>query len=345
MLQLRPTLIPHGAEPMLKRVMRKLLPLAAALFALSQMPAALAKCPDAPAAPGLHGPPCGAEDLARGSLDPAYPATGHHLLWTVTGPKGSAYLLGSLHFGTPALFPLPAEMNQAFASSQALVVETNITALTPAQIAKIVAAKAMYSDGTTLSQVLSPATWRQLDAVMKKFGSSAQAVQRQKPWLVSLSLTSMALKRFGFDENLGIDNHFMKLADKHKPIIQLETFEQQLDFLNGFSDAEQEEMLKETFDDIDKGRAFLVDTLKAWQTGDAHKIDQLLNEEFRNTNKTDEHMYRVLITERNAAMVDKLDRLLTQGGKYFVVLGAAHFVGSDGIVELLKAKGYRVQQD
>jgi uncharacterized protein YbaP (TraB family) len=28
-----------------------------------------------------------------------------------------------------------------------------------------------------------------------------------------------------------------------------------------------------------------------------------------------------------------------------VVLGAAHFVGNDGIVELLKAKGYRVQQD
>jgi hypothetical protein len=39
-----------------------------------------------------------------------------------------------------------------------------------------------------------------------------------------------------------------------------------------------------------------------------------------------------------------LDALLNEGGKYFVVLGAAHFVGSDGIVELLKAKGYRVQQ-
>jgi uncharacterized protein len=334
-----------GAKPMLMRVIRKLLPLAAALFALSLGQAALAKCPDTLAKPGLYSQPCGAKDVAKGFLDRSEAVSGHHLMWTVTGPKGSAYLLGALHFGTPAMFPLPAEMTQAFESSRALVVETNITALTPTQIARIVAAKAMYSDGTKLSQVLSPATWRQLDGVMKKFGTSAQAVERQKPWLVSLSLTSMALKRFGFDENLGIDNHFMKLADKHKPIIQLETFGQQLDFLNGFSAAEQEEMLKETFDDIEKGRAFLVDTLKAWRTGDAQKIDRLLNEEFRDASKTDEHMYRVLITERNAAMADKLDRLLDHGGKYFVVLGAAHFVGGDGIVALLKAKGYHVQQD
>jgi uncharacterized protein YbaP (TraB family) len=330
---------------MLKRVVTGLYPLVMALLAVCLPHPGVAKCADTAETAGVHSRPCGPEDVAKGFVEQGGAPSGRHLMWTVTGPRGSAYLLGSLHFGKPEIFPLPAEMVQAYESSQALVVETNLSALTPEQTARIVAAKAMYTDGTTLSQVLAPATWRQLDHIMKSFGASARAVQKQKPWLVSLSLTSMALKRFGFDENLGIDNHFMKLADKKKRIIELESFEQQLDFLNGFSDAEQEEMLQETFDDIDKGRGFLVDTLKAWQAGDAQKIDRLLNEDFRNSSKTDAHMYRVLITERNAAMVDKLDRLLDQGGKYFVVLGAAHFVGSDGIVELLKARGYRVQQD
>ena len=331
---------------MLKRVIRRLVPIVAMLVAMSPLQVTLAKCTDIPGqSPTLQSQPCTAEDLAKGSFDQGYATSGHHLLWTVTGPKGTAYLLGSLHFGVPEMFPLPAEMTQAYHASQALVVETNVSALAPEQIARIVAAKAVYSDGTTLSQVLSAATWRQLQEELKKLGASTQGVQRQKPWLVSLTLTSLALKRFGFDENLGIDNHFMALANKdNKPIIQLETFAQQLDFLNGFTHAEQEQMLKETFDELKKGRSFLVDTLKAWQAGDADKIDQLLNEEFRNTSKTDEHMYRVLITERNAAMVDKLDALLNEGGNYFVVLGAAHFVGSDGIVALLKAKGYRVQQ-
>ena len=311
------------------------------LFAMSAAHASIYACMDARGKQIFQNRPCIPTGAARDHADQA----GRHLLWTVTGPGGSAYLLGVLHFGKPEMYPLPPEMTQAYADSQALVVETDLTALDPTQIARIVAAKALYRDGTTLQQVLTPATWRQLGEVMKKFGSSAQLVERQKPWFVSLSLTSLALKRFGFDENLGIDNHFMKLAYKKKPIIQLETFDQQLDFLNGFSAAEQEEMLKETFQDIEKGSQFLADTLKAWEAGDAPKIDRLLNQEFRETSKTDAHMYRVLITERNAAMVDKLDRLLRRGGKYFVVMGAAHFVGNDGIVELLKAKGYRVQQD
>lgn len=329
---------------MLKCSVKRLLAVLVALFALATVQTTLGKCPDMSGIPA-QSRPCGSVEAAKGSPDRSDIASGHHLLWTVSGPKGSAYLLGSLHFGKPEMFPLPAEITRAFDASQALVVETNINALDPAQIAKIVAAKAMYTDGRTLSQVLTPATWQQLDKVMKEFGATAQLVDRQKAWFVSLTLTSLALKRFGFDENLGIDNHFMKLADKKKPIIEMETFEQQLEFLNGFSEDEQEEMLKETFDDIEKGRAFLVETLNAWQAGDARKIDELLNEEFRNTNKTDEHMYRVLITERNAAMVAKLDRLLNKGGKYFVVLGAAHFVGRDGIVELLRDKGYHVRQD
>ena len=269
---------------------------------------------------------------------------GHHLLWKVTGPRGTAYLVGSIHFGTPDMYPLPAEMTRAYEASQALVVEVNLMALDPTQMPQIVAAKALYRDGTTLSKVLTPQTWKELDKVLKKFGTSAQMVERQKPWFVSMTLTSLALRRFGFNEDLGIDNHFMKLANNNKPIIGLETFQQQLDFLDGFSITEQEQMLKETFEDIDKGTEFLADTLRAWRTGDAQQVDELMNEELRNGGDADKHMYQVLVADRNVAMVDKLERLLKRGGSYFVVLGAAHFVGKDGIVELLKAKGYQVQQ-
>lgn len=269
---------------------------------------------------------------------------GHHLLWKVTGPRGTAYLVGSIHFGTPDMYPLPAEMTRAYEASQALVVEVNLMALDRTQMTQIVAAKALYRDGTTLSKVLTPQTWKELDQVLKKFGTSAQMVERQKPWFVSMTLTSLALRRFGFNEDLGIDNHFMKLANNNKPIIGLETFQQQLDFLDGFSITEQEQMLKETFEDIDKGTEFLADTLRAWRTGDAQQVDELMNEELRNGGDADKHMYQVLVADRNVAMVDKLERLLKRGGSYFVVLGAAHFVGKDGIVELLKAKGYQVQQ-
>jgi uncharacterized protein YbaP (TraB family) len=40
----------------------------------------------------------------------------------------------------------------------------------------------------------------------------------------------------------------------------------------------------------------------------------------------------------------KIDKLLKKKGTYFVVVGAAHFIGKQGIIQLLKEKGYAVEQ-
>ncbi len=316
------------------------------LLAAVTADAAVYKCTDVAGNPTIQDRACGPEAVAHGAEAQSGTAAiaGHHLLWKVVGRRGIAYLVGSIHFGTPAMYPLPAEMTQAYQNSQELVVETDLTALDPAQMARIVAAKAMFADGMTLSKAITPKTWQDLERVMKRFGASAQTLEKQKPWFASMTLTSLALRSFGFSEELGIDNHFMKLAHDKKPIIGLETLQQQLDFLDGFSNAEQEAMLKETFDDIEKGRTFLDETVRAWRKGDARKIDSLMNEELRSGDQFSEHMYQVLIADRNTAMTEKLDKLLDHGGTYFVILGAAHFVGENGIVALLKSKGYQVEK-
>lgn len=315
------------------------------LAGLAAVPAGAAvyKCVDAAGHLTLQDRPCGPGMTTRSGPAPAE-AQDHLMMWQVTGPKGSAYLVGSIHFGVPAMYPLPAPMTEAFQQAQALVVETDLTKLSPEQMAEAVAEKAMYRDDHTLSQALSPATLQELNKVLAEFGVPPQLVERQKPWFVSMTLTSLALRRFGFDEELGIDNHFMKLTAGHKPIIELETFQQQLDFLDGFSAPDQEVMLKETFDDINKGRDFLDDTLKAWRSGDAGALDELMNRELRDGSAADQRMYQVLVAQRNVAMTDKLDRLLADGGVYFVVLGAAHFVGDDGIAAQLRRRGYQVRK-
>lgn len=103
-------------------------------------------------------------------------------------------------------------------------------------------------------------------------------------------------------------------------------------------------MLRETFDDIEKGRGFLDDMLAAWRSGDADKVDELMNRELRDGTPADRRMYQVLLVQRNRSMTDAIDRLLARGGRYFVVLGAAHFVGDDGIVAALRQRGYQVEK-
>jgi len=282
--------------------------------------------------------------LSGGSVDIRGAGSRQMLMWRVTGPQGSAWLVGSIHFGVPGMYPLPAAMTGAFQSAEVLVVEVDLTKLGPEDMAQAVAEEALYPADKTLSQSLSPTAFQELNKVLAEFDVPPSLVEHQKPWFVAMTLTTLELRRFDFDEALGIDNHFMNLARGTKPIRALEGFRQQLEFLNNFSAADQEAMLRETFEDLKKGRAFLAETVAAWQSGDTDKIDELMNRELRNGSAADRRMYQVLVVQRNHTMTDAIDQLLAHGGSYFVVLGAAHFVGDDGIVAALRRRGYHVEK-
>src|SRR3569833_3395984 len=87
------------------------------------------------------------------------PTARRYLFWRGSSPGSTVYLLGSIHFGRPEMYPLSSAIDQAYARADALVVEADVTAIDPAQTAAWMAAKAMYRDGTTLAQHLPPAVW------------------------------------------------------------------------------------------------------------------------------------------------------------------------------------------
>jgi uncharacterized protein YbaP (TraB family) len=55
-------------------------------------------------------------------------------------------------------------------------------------------------------------------------------------------------------------------------------------------------------------------------------------------------MYQRLLVERNKNWMPKIEALFTRRGRALVVVGAAHLVGPDGLLAMLKAKGYTVEQ-
>jgi len=55
-------------------------------------------------------------------------------------------------------------------------------------------------------------------------------------------------------------------------------------------------------------------------------------------------IYEKLIYERNRNMVSKIEEFLRTKETYFVVVGAGHLVGKKGIIEMLRGKGYPVEQ-
>jgi uncharacterized protein YbaP (TraB family) len=55
-------------------------------------------------------------------------------------------------------------------------------------------------------------------------------------------------------------------------------------------------------------------------------------------------LYDILIYKRNESWIPKLEALLKGPGDALVVVGAAHLGGKRGVLELLRAKGYTIEQ-
>lgn len=277
------------------------------------------------------------------SLVAALPAqTPKHFFWSVKDAKGAeAFLVGSLHVLTPDFYPLSPEIETAFEASKALVEEVNLDELNNPTSIIALASKAMFADGRTLEQVVSPVTFAEVKRRAEKAGLPLVALQRMKPWMAAVALTTPMLTAAGFDTELGVDRHFFtKAKAMGRQRWALESVAFQLDRFDQLSPALQEQMLTSTLADVDTQIANVKKVAAAWATGDTKTIEQVLLTELRELPE----LYQRLLVERNRNWMPQVEGCLNQNSGCFIVVGAAHLVGSEGLPALLTAKGYKVEQ-
>src|SRR5690606_16767093 len=166
-------------------------------------------------------------------------------------------------------------------------------------------------------------------------------IQRMKPWTAGVTLAAAELTRAGFDSDLGIDKHFFDRArGVGMPFRPLETLAYQFDRLDGLSSALQEQSLEVMLADIDSQVDNVETMIAAWRKGDTATLERLLSE---GTQEAPEIRERLLV-ERNRNWIPHIEKCLAADDKCFVVVGAAHLVGPDSVVALLKEAGYTVEQ-
>jgi hypothetical protein len=284
----------------------------------------------------------GSETAAK--LDNAWPAGGKHIFWEAKASSGGkVYLLGSLHFGAPWIYPLPAVINDALAAADALVVEVNILETPPEEIAARMQRAGMYGDAAGLRGVLAPTEWEALANVSRTFGLSTALVERQQPWLASMTLTVAVLQQLGYSAAHGVDLHIMREAGRRLPIVELESADYQLELLNGMEQKDQVALLMQTLHEIDDAGRHFGDLMDAWLNGNTEKMDRVLFEGFDRMVRG-EQLYQRLILDRNIEMTNAITQLSRKHDVIFVVVGAGHLVGGNGIIERLKAAGFYVEQ-
>jgi uncharacterized protein YbaP (TraB family) len=262
-------------------------------------------------------------------------------LWEVKSDDNTVYVLGSLHLMRQQDYPLNKSIEDAFKKSDVLAVEANINDIAQFDMETLLE-KALYPAHETLSDHVSQETYEILEKETERLGLPLMLVQKQKPWFLALSLTSMEFLKLGFDPSYGIDMHFLSQAEGKKKIIELESLEYQFDLLSGFDDDEQEAFLLYTLRDLHVLEQEMQSMLAAWKSGDTEALESIMAK----STSGDIDMsavYEKLITERNRNMVSKIEGYLKDDKPYFVIVGAGHVVGKEGIINLLKEKGYTVK--
>lgn len=262
--------------------------------------------------------------------------SGKSLCWKFNSGRGDVYVLGSIHVGKKQLYPLNKNVTDAFEASDTLVVEANVNDVS--SVIKMMEG-GIYTDGQSLREHLKPKTLRLLEAKLNGRNLNFNEYAIFKPWFISLLLMSLELKKLGFDEELGIDKYFLNQAAAKK-ILELEGVGFQIKLFNEFSNDLQEIFIVSTLMNLDNLEVETDQMLKAWMSGDAAEVERVT---YKSVSEYPE-LYEKLFYERNKNMASKIEGFLRDGGNFFVVVGAGHLVGAEGIVKLLEQKGYAATQ-
>ncbi len=155
--------------------------------------------------------------------------------------------------------------------------------------------------------------------------------------------SSVEFLKLGFDPNYGIDKHFLSKAAGKKQIVELESVDYQINLLSKLSDQDQELFLVLSFEDLDTFGRDVDKFLQAWASGNTKEIERIMTRSVTEDSRLSP-IYQIIIDDRNKNMASKIEDFLKTKETYFVIVGAGHLVGEKGIVEILKKKGYQVDQ-
>jgi uncharacterized protein YbaP (TraB family) len=262
-------------------------------------------------------------------------------LWKVQSQANTVYLLGSIHLLKPENYPLPAEMEQAFAEAQVLVFEIDPDSLALPSVQQFVLGKGMFGGGKTLQSSLEPETYALAQKRAAELGLNLILLQSFEPWLVSLTLTGAKLQQMGLAPQNGVDQYFFKKAKaERKTILTLESIAFQVSRFDNLSLKNQNALLLETLKEWEVLEKDLNTMVQAWSHGEADTLAAKLFEGF----KAYPEVYAAVITERNRNWLPRIEKFLAADKIHLVIVGAGHMVGNEGLIKMLSDKGFVVEQ-
>jgi uncharacterized protein YbaP (TraB family) len=257
-------------------------------------------------------------------------------VWKVTAPNGGTLFLGgSMHALRPTDYPLPSAYNRAFDASSRLVFEDDPKTASR-QFRELVKA-GEYRGKDNLKNHVNPRTYEYLKRFFALYGIAERDFVRFRPWLIDILITSPPPEYY----RLGVEEFLLERAQANaKPVSGLESLKEHNAVFVAMSDRDSEALLLISFINAAHSDVGGVNLAELWRRGEVDTLARLTREAYHDFPSFGDR----LLSARNRNWLPKIENFLRSGQTYFVVVGAAHLGGSEGLLSMLRARGYRTEQ-
>jgi hypothetical protein len=264
----------------------------------------------------------------------------HPALWTVHGPKGTAYLFGSIHILPPNMDWHTPQIDAAMKASDVFVFEIPMDVSTQQEIADFVRDNGFLPPGTTLPSLLNRQALKNYNAALVLAHVPSESLVNKRPWLATLVLDVFYMKQRRFSPESGVDRkvYAEAVAQGGKTFRAFETPEQQFRLLMPSSRKLEVAEFDSSLLEILQDQGSIGNLVDAWSDGDVKRLAALGRSDFKGHPDAE----KALFDDRNRNWVGQIGKMLDEPHTFFITVGAGHLAGPKGVPALLRAKGYKV---
>jgi uncharacterized protein YbaP (TraB family) len=262
-------------------------------------------------------------------------------VWKVSKGNNHLYLGGTIHLLGKNDYPLPAAFDKAYQESSRLVFEADIQKFQSPEYQKIFMQKITYPGDRSIKDVLSKKTLVALEKFMTDRDMAFEPMLRFKPGMLVMMLTVIEMKRLNI-AGIGVDQFYINKGLKDaREFSFLEDIDEQLSFIVDMGKNNPDELIEYTLRDINQLAQQLAAIKNAWKAGDNDELKKVALTPWK---AGFPELYNTMLVKRNNKWLPKIEEMLQTKEIEFVMFGALHMVGDDGVLKLLKDRGYTIQK-
>ncbi len=264
----------------------------------------------------------------------------HPVAWHVHTGHSEITLLGSLHMLPANMEWLTPDVLHSINHAEVFVFEVPTDNVSRTTLNSLLDSRGALPAGQSLRAQLPPESQSDFDSAIAAEHLSATVTDREKPWLASLQLTLADTMNRKYYPDAGVDYVVMSWANSHnRQVRYLETVNDQLAMLvPAQSEGDQLNEFETTLKQVQQDERELDPLVDAWSNGDVARLNSMIERDFDGHPDTKKR----LITDRNQEWTAKIEKMAGEWRNFFIVVGAAHLAGPDGVPALLRKDGFQV---